>query len=205
MSFVSFFTEFSFQQFFSAFLVLFAVIDSVGAIPVILNTKKKGRIVDPKRGSIFCLIMLLSFFFVGDAFLSLFHLDISSFAVAGSLVIFFIGMEMILDVEIFKQGAPTASKDATFIPIAFPLLTGAGVLTTLLSIRSQFDDINILIAIFANVILIYFILKLVERIEQVLGKGVIYMMQKFFGVILLAISIKLFVTNVAILADSVSK
>lgn len=202
---MTFLQQFDFQQFLSAFLVLFAAIDPVGAIPVILNTKRKGSIVDAKYGTFYAAIMLFSFFYVGEAFLSLFNLDISAFAIAGSIVIFFIGMEMILDVEIFKSGGPKNNKDATFIPIIFPLLTGAGVLTTLLAIRAQFFDINVLLAMVGNLVLIGFVLRYVEKIEAILGKGVIYMMQKFFGVLLLAIAIKLFVTNVALLVEGIGK
>ena len=128
----------------------------------------------------------------------LFHLDISSFAIAGSLIIFIMAMEMILDIEIFKD-QPNSPKDATFIPIVFPLVAGAGALTTLLSIRSQYEDINIILAILANVIIVYFAIRLAKNIEQKLGLGVIYMMQKFFGIILLAISVKLFITNITLL------
>ncbi len=202
---MTFLQQFDFQQFLSAFLVLFAAIDPVGAIPVILNTKRKGSIVDAKYGTFYAAIMLFSFFYIGEAFLSLFNLDISAFAIAGSIVIFFIGMEMILDVEIFKSGGPKNNKDATFIPIIFPLLTGAGVLTTLLAIRAQFFDINVLLAMVGNLVLIGFVLRYVEKIEAILGKGVIYMMQKFFGVLLLAIAIKLFVTNVALLVAGIGK
>lgn len=202
---MTFLQQFDFQQFLSAFLVLFAAIDPVGAIPVILNTKRKGSIVDAKYGTFYAAIMLFSFFYIGEAFLSLFNLDISAFAIAGSIVIFFIGMEMILDVEIFKSGGPKNNKDATFIPIIFPLLTGAGVLTTLLAIRAQFFDINVLLAMVGNLVLIGFVLRYVEKIEAILGKGVIYMMQKFFGVLLLAIAIKLFVTNVTLLVADIGK
>lgn len=202
---MTFLQQFDFQQFLSAFLVLFAAIDPVGAIPVILNTKRKGSIVDAKYGTFYAAIMLFSFFYIGEAFLSLFNLDISAFAIAGSIVIFFIGMEMILDVEIFKSGGPKNNKDATFIPIVFPLLTGAGVLTTLLAIRAQFFDINVLLAMVGNLVIIGFVLRYVEKIESILGKGVIYMMQKFFGVLLLAIAIKLFVTNVTLLVEGIGK
>ena len=202
---MTFLQQFDFQQFLSAFLVLFAAIDPVGAIPVILNTKRKGSIVDAKYGTFYAAIMLFSFFYIGEAFLSLFNLDISAFAIAGSIVIFFIGMEMILDVEIFKSGGPKNNKDATFIPIVFPLLTGAGVLTTLLAIRAQFFDINVLLAMVGNLVIIGFVLRYVEKIEAILGKGVIYMMQKFLGVLLLAIAIKLFVTNVTLLVEGIGK
>ena len=141
---MAFFSLFDFQQFLSAFLVIFAAIDCIGSIPTILSTKRRGAIVNPNKATICAMVMLFGFFYIGEAFLSLFHLDISSFAIAGSLIIFLFGMEMILDVEIFKSNGPSNVKDATFIPIVFPLLTGAGVLTTILSIRSQYSDINML-------------------------------------------------------------
>lgn len=196
---MSFFTAFDFQQFLSAFLVIFAAIDCIGSIPTILSTKRRGSYINTNKAAFLSTIMLFGFFYIGEAFLSLFHLDISSFAVAGSLVVFLIGLEMILDVEIFKSGGPSNTKDATFIPIVFPLLTGAGVLTTLLSIRSQYSDINMFFAMIANVVVIYFVLRFVEKIEALLGKSVIYMLQKFFGIILIAMAAKLFITNVTIL------
>lgn len=201
---MNFFSNFNLQEIVSAFLVIFAAVDAIGCIPPILNAKSKGRTVDPKKGTIYATIMLFGFFYIGEAFLSLFGLDIPSFAVAGSLVIFFFGMEMILDIEIFKTNSPTASQDATFIPVVFPLLTGAGVLTTVLSIRSQYQDINMIIAMVANIGVIAFILTFVEKIQKILGKGVIYMMQKFFGIILLAISLKLFITNVTFLVEHIN-
>lgn len=194
-----FISNFDFQQFLSAFLVIFAAIDSVGSIPTILSTKRRGSYINTNRATTLSAMMLFGFFYIGEAFLSLFHLDISSFAIAGSLVVFLIGLEMILDVEIFKSGGPSSTKDATFIPIVFPLLTGAGVLTTLLSIRSQYSDLNMIFAMIANVVVIYFVLRFVEKIEAILGKSVIYMLQKFFGIILIAIAAKLFITNVTIL------
>ncbi len=196
---MTFFSLFNFQQFLSAFLVIFAAIDCVGSIPTILATKRRGSYINPNRGTVCSAIMLFGFFYIGEAFLSLFHLDISSFAIAGSLVVFLIGLEMILDVEIFKSSGPSGTKDATFIPVVFPLLTGAGVLTTVLSIRSQYSDINMLLAMALNVFVIYFVLRFVEKIETLLGKGIIYMLQKFFGIILLAMAVKLFITNVTIL------
>ena len=201
---MSFITSFDFQQFLSAFLVIFAAIDCIGAIPAILSTKRKGSYINTNKATFLSTIMLFGFFYIGEAFLSLFHLDISSFAIAGSLVVFLIGLEMILDVEIFKSGGPSSTKDATFIPIVFPMLTGAGVLTTLLSIRSQYSDINMFFAMIANVVVIYFVLRFVEKIEAILGKSVIYMLQKFFGIILLAMAAKLFITNVTILIAKAS-
>ena len=192
------FSLFNMQQFISSFIVLFAVIDITGSIPIILRLKKNGKKVNAMKAAILAFLMFMIFFYVGEAFLKLFHLDISSFAIAGSLIIFIMAIEMILDIEIFKD-QPNSPKDATFIPIVFPLVAGAGALTTLLSIRSQYEDINIILAILANVIIVYFAIRLAKNIEQKLGLGVIYMMQKFFGIILLAISVKLFITNITLL------
>ena len=192
------FSLFNMKQFISSFIVLFAVIDITGSIPIILRLKKNGKKVNAMKAAILAFLMFMIFFYVGEAFLKLFHLDISSFAIAGSLIIFIMAMEMILDIEIFKD-QPNSPKDATFIPIVFPFVAGAGALTTLLSIRSQYEDINIILAILANVIIVYFAIRLAKNIEQKLGLGVIYMMQKFFGIILLAISVKLFITNITLL------
>ena len=192
------FSDFSMQQFISAFVVLFAVIDVTGSIPIFLSLRKKGKIIDATKASWLSLGMFIGFFYVGEAFLNLFHVDISSFAIAGSLIIFVMALEMILDIEIFKN-SPDSPKDATFIPVVFPLIAGAGGLTTLLSIRSQYADINILLAVICNVICIYTVLKLTKKIDRILGIGTIYMLQKFFGIILLAISVKLFTHNLAIL------
>jgi len=194
-------TQFSFQQFVSAFVILFAVIDVTGSIPIFLSLKKKGKQVDAKKAAILSLVMFLGFFYVGEAFLNLFHVDISSFAIAGSLIIFVMALEMILDIEIFKC-APDSPKEATFVPVVFPLIAGAGALTTLLSIRSQYSDINIILAVLLNVGWIYIVLKLTKKIDKILGAGTIYMLQKFFGIILLAISVKLFTHNLSILMKS---
>ncbi len=145
--------------------------------------------------------MFLGFFYVGEAFLTLFHVDISSFAIAGSLIIFVMALEMILDIEIFKN-APDSPKEATFVPVVFPLIAGAGALTTLLSIRSQYANINIILAVLLNVLWVYIVLRLTRKIDKFLGAGTIYMLQKFFGIILLAISVKLFTHNLAILMKS---
>lgn len=195
------FSQFSFQEFISAFVILFAVIDVTGSIPIFLSLKKKGKQIDAKKAAIMSLIMFLGFFYVGEAFLNLFHVDISSFAIAGSLIIFVMALEMILDIEIFKN-APDSPKEATFVPVVFPLIAGAGALTTLLSIRSQYANINIILAVLLNVAWVYIVLRLTRRIDKILGPGTIYMLQKFFGIILLAISVKLFTHNLAILMKS---
>ena len=196
------FSQFSIQEFISAFVVLFAVIDVTGSIPIFLSLKKKGKKINATKAALLSLVMFMGFFYVGEAFLHLFHVDISSFAIAGSLIIFVMAMEMILDIEIFKN-SPDSPKDATFIPVVFPLIAGAGGLTTLLSIRSQYTDINIILAVLLNVIWVYIVIKLSKKIDRILGAGTIYMLQKFFGIILLAISVKLFTHNLAILLQEV--
>lgn len=196
------FNHFSLQEFISAFIVLFAVIDITGSIPIILALKKRGKKINATKATLLALGMFILFFFVGEAFLNLFHVDISSFAVAGSLIIFVLALEMILDIEIFKD-TPDAPKDATFVPVVFPLIAGAGALTTLLSIRAQYHSLNILLAVLVNMIFVFFVLKLTKKIERLLGAGFIYMLQKFFGIILLAISVKLFTTNLTFLIEHI--
>ncbi len=194
-------TSFDLRECTSAFIVLFAIIDAVGALPLLVRLNNKGKEINPKRGAILSLVMFLSFFYIGEAFLKLFGLDISTFAVAGSIVIFLIALEMILNTEFFKEGSE-AEKDATFMPVVFPTLAGSGVLTTLLSIRAQYHDINILIALLANVFVIYGVLVASKRIEKVVSKSILIMIQKLFGVILLAIAIKIFTTNLTIVVEN---
>ena len=197
------FSELNLRDFFSAFVVLFAIIDIIGSIPIVINMRKKGKIVSSSRASIIALVMFVGFFYLGDAFLKLFGLDISSFAVAGSVILFVMALEMILDIQIFRD-SPDLPKDATFTPVVFPLIVGAGSMTALLSLRAEFADINILAAILANVIVVYFVLKLAKKFEHFINPGVIYMLQKVFGIILLAISVKLFLTNLSALIKAIS-
>lgn len=196
------FSAFSFQDFFSCFFVLFAIIDLPGAIPIILNLRKKGKTVNSAKTALLALVMFFVFFYVGDAFLSLFGVDIASFAIAGSLIIFVMAIEMILDIEIFKSNAD-APKDSSFFPVVFPLLAGAGALTTILSLSSQYAAINILTALALNCACIYVTLKITKFLEKLLGAGGIYFMKKFFGIILLAISVKLFTTNMTHLIEKI--
>lgn len=191
------FTAFSFQQMFSAFIVLFAVIDIIGAIPIIISLKEKGKDVNALKATLISFCLLLGFFYVGDMMLRLFHVDIESFAVAGAVVIFLMSLEMILDVEIFKNQGPI--KEATLVPLVFPLLAGAGAFTTLLSLKAEYADVNIIIALVLNMVWVYIVVSMTGRIERFLGKGGIYIVRKFFGIILLAISVKLFMANISML------
>lgn len=185
-----------------AFLVLFAIIDAFAAMPTIINLKKQGKTISASKAALYSSVMLLIFFYVGDVMLRLFHIDLPSFAVAGSIVIFVIGLEMTLNIAIFRD-SKTEGNDATFIPVVFPLLTGAGVFTTVLSIRAQYADINMLIAMGLNVALIFIIIASIDYIEKFLGDAIIYMMQKFFGVILLSIALKLFITNITYIVEQI--
>lgn len=194
-------TGFEWQQFWGAFFVLFAIIDIPGAIPLIIALRKKGKIVKPVKTSILAFIMFLIFYFVGEAFLNLFGVDTASFAVAGSLIIFVMACEMVLDISIFKDTSD-APKDSSFFPVVFPLIAGAGALTTMLAIRSQFSTINLLSAIAANMVCVGVVLRLTGPIEKLFGAGLLYMVKKFFGIILLAISIKLFTSNITLLIEN---
>ena len=196
-------SQFDFQQFIGAFVVLFAVIDIIGSVPVIINLRKSGKKIHSGKVCLYSFFMFIGFFYIGEFFLNLFNLDISSFAIAGSLIIFVIAMEMILDIEIFRQG-PDTPKDATFVPMAFPIIAGTGVLTTLLSIRAEYSDINILLAILANIAFVGFVVKTAEFIEKKLGYNTIYVLKKCFGLILLAISVKIFLTNITLIISQVS-
>lgn len=185
------------QQTVSAFIVLFAVIDVFGSTPIIIDLKQKGRPVSAFKATFIASALLVGFFFAGDAMLRLFNVDIESFAVAGALVIFLMALEMILDIEIFKNTGPI--KEATLVPVVFPLLAGAGSFTTLLSLRAEYASPNILLALALNMLLVYGVLRATERVERILSRSAIYLMRKFFGIILLAISVRLFTANLSAL------
>ena len=195
------FTNFNFQQILSAFIVLFAVIDIIGAIPIIIDLKDKGKDVNALKATLISFLLLLGFFYAGDILLRLFHVDIESFAVAGALVIFLLSLEMILDIEIFKNQGPI--KEATLVPLVFPLLAGAGSFTTLLSLRAEYASVNIIVALVLNMLWVYFVVRMTRKVEKVLGKGGIYLIRKFFGIILLAISVKLFMSNITLLMEQI--
>lgn len=197
------FTGFDFQDMVSAFIVLFAVIDIIGSIPIIIDLREKGRDVNAVKATFYSAILLVGFFYAGHLLLSLFRVDIESFAVAGALIIFFMALEMILDIEIFKNTGPI--KEATLVPLVFPLLAGAGAFTTLLSLRAEYASINIMIALALNMIWVYIVLKMTKKVEKLLGKGGIYVVRKFFGIILLAISVKLFTANITNLITFLQK
>lgn len=186
--------QFSIAEIASAFVVLFAVIDITGSIPIIVDLNKNRGGVSAWQAALLSLIILTAFLFLGDALLALFGIDVSSFAVAGSLVIFVLAVEMTFGIEVFRNDGPNGV--ATIVPLVFPLIAGAGTLTTLLSLRAEYNLLNILIALVLNMIVVYVVIRYVDKVEKIVGKGGIYILRKFFGIILLAISVRLFANNV---------
>lgn len=174
-------------------MVLFAVIDIVGTIPIIVDLRTKHGHIESEKASLVAGLIMLIFLFIGEEFLNLIGIDVHSFAVAGSFVLFFLALEMILGIRIYRD---EESSSASIVPIAFPLIAGAGTMTTLLSLRSQFHTINIVIAIVLNIIVVYMVLKSSSKIEKMLGKNGLGVIRKTFGVVLLAIAVKLFAANV---------
>ena len=190
--------HFDLQESISAFIVLFAMIDVTGLTPIVIDLEQKSGPVKAGRAAIWSLVMLLAFLFVGNMILALFNVDINSFAAAGAIVIFIMALEMILGIEIIHYNdGPKGST--TLVPIVFPLIAGAGTFTALLALRAEYNILNIVIGLILNIALVYVVLKHINLLERVLGKGGIYMLRKFFGIILLAIAVKLFTSNVATL------
>jgi multiple antibiotic resistance protein len=190
--------EFNLKEFLTLTFTLFAVIDVVGAVPMLISLKEKMGGINAWKVTIISGALMVLFFFVGKPFLNLLGVDIKSFAVAGSIVIFILGLEMVLGIEFFKseKGAPSG----TVVPIAFPLIAGSGTLTTIMSLKATFEKADkneymILVAILINLIVIYVVLRSLNLIEKVLGKAGLMAVRKFFGVILLAIAVRVFATN----------
>ena len=179
-----------------ATMVLFAVIDIFGTIPVIIALKEKTGKIFPLRTATVALFILVGFLFVGESILGLIGVGINEFAVAGSFVLFFMALEMILGVDIFKDNGQTSTKVASVVPLAFPMIAGAGTMTSLISLRAEFELINILVAIVINLIVVWIVLKLTATFERILGSAGIAILKKVFGIILLAIAIKLFSSNI---------
>lgn len=181
------------KEIITATMILFAVIDIVGSIPIIIELRSKVGHIQSEKASVVSALIMIAFLFVGERMLSLIGIDVNSFAVAGSLVIFFLALEMILGIQLYKDESP---ETASIVPIAFPLIAGAGTLTTLLAIRAEYETINIVMAILINTIFVYMVLKSSKKIERVLGKGGLGVIRKIFGVVLLAIAVKLFAANI---------
>ena len=182
----------------TAFMVLFAVIDILGSIPIILDIKRKAGKISSLRASFVSLLIMLGFLFLGERLIGFIGIDVNSFAVAGSIIIFIMALEMVLNVNLFKDDGSNA-KTASIVPLAFPIIAGAGSMTTILSLRAEFEVVNIAVAIFLNIVVVFVILKLTGKIERLLGAGGIAVLRKVFGIVLLAIAIKLFSSNIKVL------
>jgi len=194
--------EFNLKEILSAFVVLFAIIDIIGSIPVIVDLQQRRGRIEAGKVSLVSFLTMVTFLFAGEAILKLFGVNVSSFAVAGSIVIFVLAAEMIFDVRIFKYEGPTEAS--YIVPLVFPLIAGAGSFTTLLSLRAEYNLLNIVIALALNICLVYVVLKATGKIERIIGKGTIYILRKFFGIILLAIAVKLFTSNLDPLLNNLS-
>ncbi len=177
----------------SATMVLFAVIDIIGSVPIIINLRKKAGRIQSEKTAIVAGVLLVLFLFIGKQLLNLFGVTVEAFAVAGSFILFFLALEMILGITLYKGTTP---ESASIIPLAFPIVAGAGSLTTVLSLRAKYEVENIIMAIIINIIIVYVVLKSSERIEKYLGKQGTTVVHNFFGVILLAIAVNLFTTNI---------
>ena len=181
------------REIFTITMVLFAVIDIIGSVPIIVSLRNRVGHIQSEKASIVAFFIMITFLFIGKELLNLIGISVNSFAVAGSFVLFFLALEMILGIRIYRDDE---AKTASIVPIAFPLIAGTGTMTTLLSLKAQYNDINIIIAIFLNIVLVYFVLKSSSKIEKLLGLTGLSIIRKVFGVVLLAIAVKLFATNV---------
>jgi multiple antibiotic resistance protein len=187
----------NFKEIFSVTLILFSVIDIIGSIPFVIIIKQREGRIHAEKATIISAVLMVGFLFLGQSILKLFGLDVASFAVAGSIVIFIVAMEMILGITLIKDD-PEAKGSGSIVPLAFPLIAGAGTLTTILSLRSVYEEVNVLIGILLNLIFVYLVLRSAGWLERKLGKSVFSVLRRVFGVILLAIAVKIFKDNVAI-------
>lgn len=184
----------NFKEIASVTLILFSIIDILGSIPIIIDLRKKNGHIESEKATIVAGVIMISFLFIGEAILRLFGIDVTSFALAGALIIFIIGMEMILDRSFFKQ-SPEVGGSASIVPLAFPLIAGAGSMTTILSLKAAYSQTNILIGIVANLIFVYIVLKSSVWLERKIGQSGFNILRKVFGIILLSLAIKLFKEN----------
>lgn len=197
------FSNINFVEIFSSFIVMAAIIDIFGSIPIFVSMKQQNKTIKAGQACLTALGLFLAFFFAGDALLRLFGIDAASFAVAGSFVLFILAVEMILGREIIKNEGGTGG--ASIVPIAFPLIAGPGALTALLSLRADYAIINILIGLVLNIILDYIVISQLDRIQKLLGNNLIFILRKFFGVILLALAVNMFVNNISVIIGNVMK
>ncbi len=182
-----------FKEVTSATLILFAVIDIVGSIPVIIDLRQKVGHIQSEKASFVAIVIMIAFLFIGEEILRLIGVDVNSFAVAGAFILLFLAFEMVLGIQLFKDDSP---ETASVVPLAFPLIAGAGTMTTLISLKAAYQTVNIIIAVVINMIFVYAVLKSSKKIERFFGKGGIAIIRKVFGIILLAIAVKLFTANI---------
>lgn len=195
------FGSIDFVEIFSSFIVMAAIIDIFGSIPIFVSMKEQNKVIKAGQACLTALTLFLAFFFAGDALLKLFGIDTASFAVAGSFVLFILAVEMILGREIIKNEG--GKSGASIVPIAFPLIAGPGAITALLSLRADYSVINILIGLLLNILLDYIVISQLDRIQKLLGENLIFILRKFFGVILLAIAVNMFVNNISVIISQV--
>ena len=196
--------SFNFNEMLTATMVLFAVIDIVGSIPLIIKLKQQAGHIQSEKTALVSLVLMITFLFVGTKILELIGIDVNSFAVAGALVIFIVALEMVLGIHIFSSDSITP-KTASIVPLAFPLIAGAGTMTSIISLKAEFQTINIVFAIVINCFIVFVVLKLTRKIEGLLGQTGIMVIEKVFGIILLAIAVKLFSSNASQLFIPVPK
>lgn len=187
---------FDFKEISTATMVLFAVIDIIGSIPIIIQLRQKVGHIQSEKASIVSLFIMIAFLYLGEEILQLIGIDINSFAIAGSFILFFLSLELILGIRLYRDEMPTS---ASIVPLAFPLIAGAGTMTSLISLRAEYEVQNIIAAIVINIILVYAVLKTTKQIEKLIGQTGIAVIRKVFGIILLAIAVKLFRTNIGLI------
>lgn len=191
--------DFNLKEILTATMILFAVIDIIGSLPIIISLREKAGHIQSEMASVIAAVLMIVFLFIGERILSLIGINVNEFAVAGSLILFFLALEMILGITLFKEDEDSSPKLASVFPLAFPLLAGPGSLTTLLSLRAEYDIQNIIIAVVINIVFIYIVLKTSGKIQRIIGKNGIIIVRKIFGVVLLAIAVKLFTSNIQLL------
>ncbi len=187
---------FRLDEFITISFTLFAVIDIVGSVPLLISLKEKTGEISPTQATLFSGLLMVVFLFLGQQFLNILGLDVRSFAVGGSIVIFLLGLEMVLGHEIFK-GDPQHIKGSSLVPVAFPTIAGSGTLTTIMSLKANYGEVYILAGILVNLLLVFIVLHLLNRIQRLLGESGLLAVRKFFGVILIAIAVKIFGSNLA--------
>ena len=199
----TFFSEFNWSELFKATTILFAVVDIIGSIPLIIKIKEKTGDISALRTSFVSMGIMIGFLILGESILNLFGVDVRSFAVAGSIILFAMALEMIMGLHLFRD--EVTGKTASIVPLAFPIIAGAGTMTSLISLKAEYSQINILLAIFINIVIIFLVLRSTKALERILGPGGIAILKKVFGIILLAIAVKLFASNISTLVGSVEQ